>query len=92
MLWHWCTYIWIIQLSTQIHFLSCESLWHHYNLIKGLRNISYNENKLLKKFTYKKTIIMNNLFLQNIQFVTLNDTQIFNSTLCFDNVDDYNVI
>lgn len=34
---------------------------------------------------------MNNLFFQNIQFVKLNYTQIFSNTLCFDNVDDYNV-
>ncbi len=34
---------------------------------------------------------MNNFFLQNIQFVKLNDTQIFSSKLCYDNVDDYNV-
>jgi hypothetical protein len=34
---------------------------------------------------------MNNFFLQNIQFVNLNDTQIFSSKLCYDNVDDYNV-
>jgi hypothetical protein len=44
------------------------------------------------EFCTSKTTIMNNLFHQNIQFVLklkLNDTLIFGSMLCYDDVDDY---
>jgi hypothetical protein len=64
----------------------------HYNVRKGLKNTSFNGNLSMKLCTYKETTIMNNLpHYDKVMKLMLNDTKIFFSTLCYYNVNDYDI-
>ncbi len=65
-----------------------------------IRNTSFNGNLFTKVCTNKERIIINNIHHQNFKFVLkscilfyiiLNVKQTFDSTLCYDNVDDYDL-
>jgi hypothetical protein len=53
-------HIWTIQLSIEVHSEIVIVLLQHYNIIKGLKNISFNENLSTIVSTFKESIIMNN--------------------------------
>jgi hypothetical protein len=64
--------------------------------MKGLRNTSFNKKNSMKFFIYKEnhneqSSLPKLLICVKIMMLILNDKWMFDSTLCYDNVDDYDI-